>query len=409
MNRKQLVTLIVLVIILGGVGWFIHQRQQNANSLAGAGIGKKLLGKDFPVNDVAHIDLKQGTNEVNLDKTNDLWRVRQRADYPANFSQISDFLLKAKDLKVIQTEDVGPSQLSRLYLTATDGSNSAEVVTFKDEKGKVINTLWLGKKHMRKSNQPSPEFGGMDDEGFPDGRYVRVGDAGPVAVISEAFANIEPAPEQWLNKDFVKIDRPKTISVQFPTATNSWKLTRESESADWKLADAKAGEQLDSSKASSVESPLSSASFNDVATPDKASEFGLSKPTVLTVSTFDGLTYTVNVGAKTNDIYAMTLKVQSPAPKARVPGKDEKPADKARLDKEFADQQKQIADKAAQAKACENWVYLVSSWTLDPVLKNRSDLLAEKKEEPKKTAAADKAAPDVTQTAAAGSSPASKN
>jgi len=37
-----------------------------------------------------------------------------------------------------------------------------------------------------------------------------------------------------------------------------------------------------------------------------------------------------------------------------------------------------------QEKAFEKWTYLVSKWTVDPLLKERKDLLAEKKEEPKK-------------------------
>lgn len=376
MNRKQLVILVVLVIVLGALGWFLHERQQSANAVTGGSMGRKLLS-DLPVNDVARITIRQDTNEVTLQKKNDAWRVKERKDYPANFSEISDFLLKAKDLKIVQTEEVGPSQLSRLSLVANDGTNSAEIVMFSDKSDKPIKSLWLGKKHMRKNDRPS-QFGDMGEEGFPDGRYVKAGESGPVAVVSEAFANIEAKPEQWLNKDFIKIEKSKSVSVSFPAATNSWTLTRDSETNDWKLADAKAGENLDASKASSVENPLNSASFNDVDTQSAPAQLGLDKPTVLKIDTFDGLTYTVNVGTKTNDSYAMTLSVASSPAKSRTPGKSEKPEDKAKLDKEFADAQKKVADKAAQDKAFEGWVYLVSSWTLDPVLKERSQLLVEK-------------------------------
>src|SRR2546427_64625 len=152
------------------------------------------------------------------------------------------------------------------------GTNSALVVEFKDQKEKPIKTLLLGKKHMKKSDRPSPSpFGGeMGDEGWPDGRYVKVGNDENVALISDALANIEPKPEQWLNKDFFKIEKPRSIAVAFPIATNSWKLTRETETGEWKLAEAKAGEQLDSSKASGVANPLNSPSFVDVATHAKS-------------------------------------------------------------------------------------------------------------------------------------------
>src|SRR5438105_9322116 len=127
MNRKQLVILLVLVVVLGGAGLVLRQRQSASWQAGNSALGKKLLG-DFPVNDVAHIALKQGTNELNVAKKNDLWAVRERDDYPANYSEISDFLLKARDLKVVQSEKVGASQLPRLALVTSAATNSALVV-----------------------------------------------------------------------------------------------------------------------------------------------------------------------------------------------------------------------------------------------------------------------------------------
>ena len=79
----------------------------------GQTIGQKLL-PDLPVNDIAQITIQSGTNELDLAKRDNLWRVRERDDYPANFSQISDLLLKFADLKIVQTEEIGPSQLGPL-------------------------------------------------------------------------------------------------------------------------------------------------------------------------------------------------------------------------------------------------------------------------------------------------------
>jgi hypothetical protein len=113
-------------------------------------------------------------------------------------------------------------------------------------------------------------------------------------------------------------------------------------------------------------------------------QLGLDKPTVVTLDTFDDFVYTLKVGLKTNDNYALAINVAAQLSKDRAPGKDEKPEDKAKLDKEFKEKQQKLEDKLNQEKSCEKWVYLVSSWTLDPLLKERSQLLVEKKEEPKK-------------------------
>jgi hypothetical protein len=133
-----------------------------------------------------------------------------------------------------------------------------------------------------------------------------------------------------------------------------------------------------------------------VATQSKPEELGLDKPTIVSISTFDDLTYTLKLGAKTNENYALTVTVAADPAKARTPGKDEKPEDKAKLDKEFAEKQKKTEEKAAQDKNFENWVYLVSNWTLDPLIKERSQLLVEKKEEPKKDGTAITNAPSTS-------------
>jgi hypothetical protein len=383
MNRKQFAILLVLVIIVGAAGLRLRKKESKSWESGNAAIGKKLLG-DLPVNDVAHMALQQGTNAVNLDKKDDLWRVRERNDYPANFSAISDFLLKIHDVKITQSEKAGPSQLARLALAPGpgQGTNAALVIDFKDAADKPLRSLLLGKSHMKKSDRPSPMG---EDESWPDGRWVKLGgNSDDVAVISDAMSNIEPKPDTWLNKDFFKVEKIRAIAVTFPVATNSWRVSRDTESGDWKLAEAAKGEQLDSSKTSGLSGALSSPAFNDVETSAKPEQLGLDKPTVVTVGTFDNLTYTVKVGQKTNDAYPLTVSVAAAFPKERTPAKDEKPDDKAKLDKEFKESQKKLEDKLAQEQAYGKWIYLVSSWSVDPVLKERGQLMVEKKEEPKK-------------------------
>jgi hypothetical protein len=397
MNRNQITLLLLLVVAVGvgSVGYLVYKKRNDYSQEGNPAIGKKLLG-EFKVNDVARLTIKDSTNELNLAKKEGTWRVQERNDYPANYSEISEFLIKLQDLKVVQSEPVGASQLARFGLASGQGTNSALLVEFKDQQDKLIQALLLGKKHMRKSNRPSPMGDDMGG-GWPDGRYVKVGlNSENVVLISDALANIEPKPEQWLNKDFIKVEKVRAIQVAFPVATNSWKLSRETETGEWKLADAQPGEQLDSSKSSSLANPLNYPSFSDVDTKSKPEQLGLDRPAVVTLDTFENFTYTLKVGVKTNDNYPLARAVTAELPKERTPGKDEKAEDKEKLDKEFKEKQKKLEEKLAQEKACEKWTYLVSSWTLEPLLKERPQLLVEKKEEKKeepKAAATEPPAP----------------
>jgi Domain of unknown function (DUF4340) len=374
MNRKQFIVLLVLVAVIGAAGWIVHQRGSQSWQNAESAIGQKLL-PNLAVNDIAQIAIHSGTNTLDLAKRGNLWRVQQRGDYPADFSQISSLLLKLADLKIVQTEDVEPSQLGQFgLLPPGQGTNCATQVEFKDQSGKTLDTLLLGKQHM---HQPAgnSQFGGMGDEGWPDGRYVVTGpNAKTVDVISDPLDDVQTQPAQWLNKEFVSIENPRLIAAQFPETTNSWELTRASDTNDWQLADARPDEKLDPSKISSVTSPFSSASFNDVA-PLKSG--GATNDTVLTVKTFDGFTYVARIAPEQNDNYPVSFSIAANLPAKRTPAKDEKPAEKAKLDKAFADRQNQLKTKLAREEQYTNWVYLLPSYTVDPLLKTRSELLAE--------------------------------
>lgn len=381
MNRKQLTLILIAVVVLGGLGLWLRNRDVTSYKTTQGAMGQKVLG-EFDVNAVTRIDLKQGTNVLNLVQQDERWTVQQRGGYGANFSEVSEFLRKLWDLKIVQPVRIAPSQLSRLELTATDGSNSVTLVELKDKDGKTLKTVALGKKHMRQGGTPSPMGG---DEGWPDGRYLMVDNkADTVSLVSETFSNIEPKPDQWLNKDFFKVEKVKSVAVTYPTPTNSWKLARETETGELKLADAKPEEKLDATKVSAVPSALAFPSFNDVVVDPKPETTGLDKPTVAVFETFDNFTYTVNVGNKSGeDAYYLTFSVQADLPKERTPGKDEKPEDKEKLDKEFKEKLEKQTERLKQEKALEKWTFLVSKWTFDSLLKERHALMADKKDEKK--------------------------
>jgi hypothetical protein len=384
MNRKQFLILIGLVVVIGGLALVTNSRRKSSFQTTATGAGQKLLG-DFPINDVAQLTIKSASNEVTLAKKDDTWRVKERQDYPANFGTISDFLRKAADLKVVQTEQVGASQLPRLELAPPDkgGTNSGTLVEMKDKNGKAIRSLLLGKKQMKQSESSSPFGGG----GWPVGRWVQnLAEAANVAMVSDALSEAEPKPENWLDKEFFKVERLRSITLTSTNATNSWKLTKETESDSWKLADLRPDEQVDTNKLSSIGGPLASPSFNDVVKADaKPEDTGLDQPTLVKLETFDNFTYMVKVGKQSGeDNLHLAVAVSADLPKERTPGKDEKPEDKEKLDKEFKEKNEKLAEKLKSEKRFEPYAYLVSKWTVDSVLKDRSHFMVEKKEEPKK-------------------------
>jgi len=223
-----------------------------------------------------------------------------------------------------------------------------------------------------------------DEAGFPDGRYILNLQSGAdnVAVVSDPLTQVEPKPEQWLEKEFFKIEKPRSIEMLSTNGTNSWKITRETETSEWVLANTNKDETLDPAKVSGMSTAFSSPSFSDVAVNIKAEESGLAKPVEITMETFDGFTYKIDVGNKSGeDNYYFAVKVSGNFPKERTAGKDEKPEDKEKLDREWKEKNSKLEEKLTQEKAYGAWTYLAPRWTVDSVIKDRHQLLIEKKAE----------------------------
>ncbi len=376
MKGKQLAIVLILLVAVGGIALFLNRRNAASWSSSATVSDGKIL--TFPINDVSHIVIKGNGAELNLVKKDDVWKVKERADYPANFELISGLLRKVWELRAVQDVKIGPSQFARLQLGEVDGT----LLDLKDVSDKRLTALRLGKKQLRDSDQSLGPGGG-----FPVGRYVMpVNGSNQVFLVSETFDDVQTKPEAWVNREFMRMENPKSIAVAGATAGVNWKLVRDTASSPWKLPDAKPGEELDSAKASGLATPFAHASFADVLTPDApTAETGLDKPSTATIETFDNFVYTLRIGKLMGENYPVLVSVQAQLPKERSPGKDEKPEEKAKLDQEFQTTQKKLAERLSNEQKFADRPFLIPKGTIEPLLKDRSALMAEKKPVPSPT------------------------
>ena len=308
MKGKQLAFLLLLVAVIGGAGWYFQKGSQDSWTAKGSGgAGSKVF--DLKINDVARVTMKASGSELNLVKNDEAWTVQERANYPANFEQVSNLLRKLWDMKTVQTLKVGPSQLPRLELVEPDkGAGTGTLVEFKDKDGKALGGLLLGKKFTKKSDMAMGDMGDMG--GIPAGRYVMPTGTQNVSLVSEPLDEVNVKPEAWLVRDFFKVENPKSITLAGTTEPQHWKITREAATAEWKLDGLKEDEKMDVAKAGPVGTALSGPAIVDVLAPDaKPEETGLDKPAVATFETFDGFNYTVKIGKANGENYPLTVEV----------------------------------------------------------------------------------------------------
>lgn len=360
--------MVAVAALLGGAAYFLNKKD-GAPAKESIATGGKVIA--LPVEKIEGVVIQSASGKASLTKKDDVWKVDERADFPANYERVHDMLTKLWDLKTVQVQEIGQSQFARLEL-GEPLAGAGTKIEFKDKDGKSLGTLLLGKKHMKEARGMG--FGG--ENGFPAGRYVVQSGSTKVALISETLDEVEAKPESWIAHDFFKIENPSAVTLAGATDAQKWKLTRENATADWKLADAKPEEKTDSAKASPVATAFANPAFTDVLAPDaKPADTGLDKPTVITIETFDGFTYVLKAGKETNGNQPVTVEVSGKFAKERTPGKDEKPEDKTRLDDEFKKKLQGFEDKLAAEKKFEGRPFLIAKSTLDSVVKDRAALL----------------------------------
>ena len=373
MKRTQLAILILLVVVLGAGAFMLLKRRTTSWASSTDYLPQKVVS--LPINDVAQVTIQQPELQLNLKKKGDSWVVVERADYPANFEMVSTLIRKVWELKPVQEVKVGPSQLGRLSLAQPGhGADSGTLVDFKGADGRRLAALLFGKKYMRESNQSFAQ-----GRSFPVGRYVMSEDGSQhVDLVAEPFQQIDGKAETWLDRTFIKIEKPMTIAVSGPNPAINWKLEQPPGAKEWKLGDAQPHEQLDPVKANQVTNALNSiSSFNDVLGPEsKPESVGLDKPTTITVTTEDGFNYLLRVGNMIEQSYPITVSVSANLVGARTPSKDEKPEDKTKLDKDFQTRHESLEKKLASEKKLEGRTFLVPKYGIDQLKKNRADLLA---------------------------------
>jgi len=317
--------------------------------------------------------LQDAKSRVTLVRKEKGWVVRERADYPANFQDISDLVVKLVELKVTQSEQVGASLLPRLDLNEPGkGDGAGTLIEFWGGQDKPVTRLVLG-KIVKKKDPLNPLPNAVD--GVPAGRYVLPAAAkDTVVVVSDPLSKADANPGKWLDKDFFKAERIKTLAVGPEGAAPDWKISRAEEWGQWKFASG--GGELAAGEAVAAANALGSMSFSDVAlNPDEAAE----KPVVAVAETFDNLTYTVTiVRQKTGEDCLVKVTVAGEPPETRTPEKNEKADQKERRDKEFAETRKRLLERIAREQALSKWTYVVARKDVEPLLKHRAELVAKK-------------------------------
>ncbi len=386
MNAKQLLVLIVFCGLVGTAGWYAKRNSQQDWDTPAIKVGDRIF-PDFPVNEITKLVITNAEGTLELSKHTDHWAVDTSYGYYADFVKIANFLKGVKDLKVMQSIEIGTDDLGRLLLNTPDAAADAGVsVDFIGDGNKSLARLILGKDHSRKRQAEGSALGGAGS--WPDGRYVYEPDSKTVALVSETFSNIKTIdPDGWIDTTFIRVDSKIKRAVVSEREQQLWSASRDKESDTLQL-DGEIGddEEVVQTKLDGIDRALRYPSFNKIGDPSATdADLGFGENRTFVAETFDGFTYKIDIGKKdSDDNYPLKIGIAYNQPQPSLPAEEESDEDKAKREAEF----KEKITKAQQrfetdSKRYQGWVYLVSSYTVESMLLNRSDLV-EQKEKPEK-------------------------
>ena len=319
MTNKNLCIMLGAAVVLGGAAYFLGDGAR--------GTAPKLNGKailpGFNAADVAKIEIGGKLTVAAGEKG---WVVESLHGYPASRDKIAENLLKLAELKV------GQVARGRKLGAETD-------VSLKDASGKVVAELKLGDAHSRKATGQAAMYGG----GYPDGRYIAF--QGETVLVKDTLDAFDGDAKKWCETRIASIPSSDVKAVSYRHGDELVELEKGTNST-WTLKGLGPKEELDTSKTYSLDSALSYLDFNTVADPALTeAELGFATGYVYSVTVKEGsntVVRTATVGNKVKDGSDRYFKLDD--------GK---------------------------------WVFTISSYSAENMMKKRSDLV-KAKEEPKK-------------------------
>jgi hypothetical protein len=394
MNKRQVIILWVIAIALGAAVTVTKLMQKDTAKSATSRSPGQTLFESFPATDVSTVDIQGSAGSVTLAKKDGNWAVAQREDYPANAGYVNEFLRTLGELKVTRGMEAGPSFAPRFGMdeSASKAEDRGLTATFKDAAGKEVARVSLG-KNIESGADAGPMGGGASV-----GRYIRnhADDSGFYAV-SEMFPSINAEPARWLADGFISPEKIKSITLsQKGKEEPAWKLTRDTEEAEFKLEGAAGSEVLDTATTTPLKSLFSFARFEDIVPSDKLAERSgeVAEKRSAVIETFEGFKYTVTITpAKAKpapppaisanpetpppaaDNMLLTVTVAADLPKERKKEDGEKPEDAKTKDSAFTERMKTLNEKLEKEKALAGRTFEVAKSTVESLLKERADLL----------------------------------
>ncbi len=195
MNAKT--TLILLLIALLGLGGiFAYQKYQSLKASSERKLGD-IIYKDYPVNDITKVTLKNNASEVTIEKEGNFWVVKDGGNFRAKYSTLANLLSEIYALKAGQVINVRRSGYQKMSVADPDEVTTnagLRVETFLPD-GKKASSFILGRTKMHSGDDDMTARAYSMDALFV-GQYLRLTDEEKPMLVRNIF-RVNADPKEW--------------------------------------------------------------------------------------------------------------------------------------------------------------------------------------------------------------------
>lgn len=342
MKSKQLVLLLIAALVLIGLAnWSARRRQSPAAALAGAAL---LPG--FDVNAVAAVEIREKNQTLRLARDGEVWCVTNAHNYPADFQRLAQRLIALRDVKI--------GQVQRGMAIKDEDATHVKLI---DARGQTLAALALGA-----ARQARGDGGNMGYYRPSEGRYLSRG-GGEVFLVKESLDDWTAAAESWLDTQILGIPPDDIATIEMRAAAGGDPVVLDRTTGSLKLVGLdEEKEQLDSARASGVDSALNYLRFNQIADPGLPSEaLGFATGHIFRVTLKNGDIYNASLGAVAEGNRYFRVGVESGPPSTNAALRAE------------------AETRVAAANGRLNpWTFLIASYTAENMVRTRDELVSPK-------------------------------
>jgi len=334
--------LFALTLVLSATGFFLVWQEQSSSRAANQMGGPKTLLDELKVDELVTLRISTVDQDFELKQVDGSWRVGE-SDWPAESQQVRKLLLALLETKVGDVVTSNPERHPRLELVDPEagGDGTAKRLDLIDQKQRSVLQLLIGK---------------LREQG--DGQYIRFFGEETAFLIAEQLP-LEDSEVGWMQKNLFSLGDAsiQVLKIETPGGVE-YSLEHDTEATDkWKLSDQQAVEQLNTSVVERMARVLGNLEFGalkSVKTPPE--EVGRNEVFQVTATASDGRVLEMSIGAtEVAEQHWISLVLRSNS------------------DNQTMNQEIELLNQQT-----EPWIFAISAYSIQALLKDRSALLEQK-------------------------------